>query len=94
MAKSLEEDPKEVARKEAKTPQVQRLLRQFLKMDGPKGSSEAYKENLGKALESLCLDCDGFGTQAFTPLPGGRTFSKYERTQMPCPSCDGTGKKP
>ncbi len=80
---SLEEDPKEVARKEAKTPEVQRLLRQFLTLDGPKGNSKAYKENLEKALTDKCLDCDGFGTIGI----------KYVRSEEKCPSCDGTGKK-
>ncbi len=82
---SLEEDPKEVARKEAKTPEVQRLLRQFLTLDGPKGNSKNYKENLEKALENKCLDCDGFGTIGIS--------GKYVRSEEKCPSCDGTGKK-
>ncbi len=82
---SLEEDPKEVARKEAKTPEVQRLLRQFLTIDGPKGNSKTYKENLEKAMYAKCLDCDGFGTIG--------TVVKYVRTEEKCPTCDGTGKK-
>ncbi len=81
---SLEEDPKEVARKEAKTPQVQQLLRQFM-IDGPKGNSKRFKDNLENALANKCLDCDGFGTIGLA--------GKYERTEEKCPSCDGTGKK-
>ncbi len=81
---SLEEDPKEVARKEAKTPEVQRMLRQFM-TDGPKGNSKSYKENLEASLVNKCLDCDGFGTIG--------TAVKYVRTEVKCPSCDGTGKK-
>jgi hypothetical protein len=53
-----EEDPKEVARKERDTPEVSRLLRQFTNLDGPKGSSRAYKEGweriFGKKEESEC----------------------------------------
>lgn len=71
-----EEDPKEVAKKERKTPQVERLLRQFLKTDGPKGATNAYKEGWERIFGNKCQACDGFGTIA------GRGK---------CVECDGTG---
>lgn len=37
-----EEDPKIVARNERKSPQVEKLLRQFLNHDGAKGNTSAY----------------------------------------------------
>lgn len=82
---SGEEDPKEAARIEAKSPQVQRLLRQFM-TDGPKGNSTQYKDNLEAALSDKCEPCDGFGTK-----PGP---SKYERSSEKCEACGGSGKKP
>ncbi len=90
---SGEEDPKEAAKKEVRSAQVQQLLRQFM-TDGPKGNTKNYKENIGRAIELKCLSCDGFGTQAFTPIPGGKTYTKYERTSLPCTDCDGSGNKP
>ena len=80
-----EEDPKEVARKERNSPEVQRLLRQFV-TDGPKGNSPDYKKNLEAALSNKCLDCDGFGKMA---VHG----QKYVLSETNCPTCDGTGKK-
>lgn len=85
---SLEEDPKEVAKKEARSPEVQRLLRQFVNNDGPKGNTPEYKENLGKALELKCLSCDGFGSIG---IAGQKPWI---RTSEKCHDCDGTGKKP
>lgn len=38
-----EDDPKEVARQERQKPGVEKLLRQFLSADGPKGASAAYR---------------------------------------------------
>lgn len=39
-----EEDPKEVARQELRTPEAQKMLRQFLSVDGPKGVTDAYRQ--------------------------------------------------
>lgn len=38
-----EEDPKIVARNERKSPEVEKLLRQFLSTDGPKGVTDEYR---------------------------------------------------
>lgn len=74
---SNEEDPKIVARNERKTAQVERLLRQFLKTDGPKGATSAYKDGWDRIFGNKCAECDGFGTVA------GRGA---------CQFCAGTGK--
>lgn len=37
-----EEDPKIVARNERSSPEAERMLRQFLNTDGPKGNSKNY----------------------------------------------------
>lgn len=73
-----EEDPKEVARIERKTPQVEKLLRQFLQVDGPKGNSAAFQEGWDRTFANKCIECDGFGTIA------GRGQ---------CQFCDGSGVK-
>ena len=39
-----EEDPKEAAKQARKYPETERLLRQFLHTDGPKGATEKYRE--------------------------------------------------
>lgn len=81
-----EEDPKEAARIEAKSPQVQKLLRQFM-TDGPKGNTPTYKNNLEQALSNLCLSCDGFGTVGIAGKP------PHIRSEEKCRDCNGTGKK-
>lgn len=53
---SLEEDPKEVARKERQTPEVEKLLKQFLQTDGPKGNSRAFRSNWERTFEK-CGEC-------------------------------------
>jgi len=83
---SGEEDPKEAARIEAKSPQVQKLLRQFM-TDGPKGNSPTYKENLEQALSNSCLSCDGFGTVGIAGKP------PHIRSEEKCRDCNGSGKK-
>lgn len=81
---SLEEDPKEVARKERKTVEADRLMKQFCNMESSVDPSK-YKAGHDKAFRNLCLDCDGFGTIGIS--------GKYARTEEKCASCDGTGKK-
>ncbi len=88
-----EDDPKLVARKELATPQVQRLLKQFKKLESTNANTKTVIKNYEEIFGGACLDCDGFGTVAFTSILGGKEFSKYQRTEQPCPSCDGTGKK-
>lgn len=83
---SGEEDPKEAAKKEARSPQVQQLLRQFM-TDGPKGNSPTYKENLEQALSNSCLTCDGFGTVGIAGKP------PHIRSEEKCRDCNGSGKK-
>ena len=75
---SLEEDPKEVARKERKTVEVERGLRQFLKLDGPKGNTRRYLDNYEATFGNKCEPCDGFGA-----VPG----------KGACITCNGTGRK-
>ena len=90
---SLEEDPKEVARKERKTPQCDQLMKQFCKMESSVDPVK-YKAGHDLTFSNKCLDCDGFGTVPYTPILGSsRNPDKYTRTDQPCPSCDGTGKK-
>ncbi len=88
-----EEDPKEVARKEAASPQVQRLLKQFKTLESTNANTKRFIKNYEEIFGGKCLDCDGFGTVAFAPILGGRDFGKYHRTEQKCPTCDGTGKK-
>lgn len=57
MEVAVEEDPKEAARKERKTPQVEKLLRQFMDLDGPKGTSKAYRANYDSIFEADCFWC-------------------------------------
>lgn len=40
-----DEDPKAVARAELRRPETQRLLRQFLNLDGPKGVTDEYRRS-------------------------------------------------
>lgn len=54
-----EEDPKQAARDEAKRPEVQRLLRQFLKVDGPKGNNSAYREGWERIFGGRTFTCPG-----------------------------------
>ena len=78
---SVEEDPKEVARLERKTPQAERLMKQFCKLESSVNAS-AYKAGYELAFANKCLDCDGWGAI-------GTGYCK----ETPCPTCDGTGKK-
>ncbi len=82
---SVEEDPKEVAKKERRSPEVERLLRQFRSIESCNANTEIYVENHEKIFSNKCLDCDGFGTVGIS--------GKYTRTEEKCPSCDGSGKK-
>ncbi len=75
-----EEDPKEAARLERKSPEVEKLLRQFV-TDGPKGNSKKFKDNLEAALANKCENCNGFG----------KTGEGYVRTEI-CACCKGSGK--
>jgi hypothetical protein len=59
-----EEDPKQVAKQERQRPEVERMLRQFLNTDGPKGNKDAYREGweriFGEKKEAepfLCVNC-------------------------------------
>ena len=81
-----EHDPKLVATKARKHPEVEKMLRSFMP-DGPKGNSKTYKENLEAALSNCCLDCDGFGTVGIKGRP------PHFRTSEKCSACDGSGKK-
>lgn len=62
MASSNEEDPKEVAKKELRTPEAQKLLRQFVNTDGPKGNSAAYQEGWERTFGKKSYFCDACGT--------------------------------
>lgn len=77
----MEEDPKAAAKKERNTPQVERMLRQFLSVDGPKGNTAQYKAQYEQIFGNKCLDCDGFGEV------GGL------KSGIRCTTCDGSGKK-
>lgn len=46
----MDMDPKEEARKSRKTPEVERLLRQFSNVDGPKGATAEYKKGWARAF--------------------------------------------
>lgn len=78
---SAEDDPKAAAKRARNTPQAERMLRQFLSVDGPKGNTENYKEQYARIFGDKCLDCDGFGEV------GGL------QSGIKCTTCDGTGKK-
>lgn len=57
---SFEEDPKEVARIERKSPEVERGLRQFMQLDGPKGTSEEYRAKYDLIFKGAdCFRCGG-----------------------------------
>lgn len=63
---SNEEDPKETIRKERKTPQTERLLRQFLSLESGNYASAAYRAGYDAAMRgsaprvvaARCRDCD------------------------------------
>ena len=46
----MHEDPKDVAKRERKRPEVERLLRQFVG-DGPRGATPAYKRGHAFAFD-------------------------------------------
>ena len=46
----MEEDPKDVAKRERGTPQVEQLLRQFSGIDGPKGVTPEYRRNWARVF--------------------------------------------
>lgn len=52
-----EDDPKEVARQERNSPECQRLLRQFVNTDGPKGTTRAYRNNFDTIFRKTCQLC-------------------------------------
>lgn len=81
---SLEEDGKEVARKERATPQCDQLMKQFCKLESSVDPRK-YKNGHEVAFSNLCLSCDGFGTVG--------TKGDYQRSDKKCGDCDGTGKK-
>lgn len=60
---SAEDDPQAAAKRERKTPEVERLLRQFLRTDGPAGHSEAYREAYARIFEK---DCAHAGERTFS----------------------------
>jgi hypothetical protein len=52
-----EEDPKTAAKKELATPEAQRLLRQFVNTDGPKGTTNEYRAAWIRVFGKTCSKC-------------------------------------
>lgn len=58
-----EEDPRDVAKRERNSPEVERLLRQFLNTDGAKGNTETYRDAYARIFEK---ECTHLGTRTFS----------------------------
>lgn len=50
--KRFEEDPKIVARNERRTPEVEKLLRPYLNLDGPKGTTKKFRDNFDRVFKT------------------------------------------